>query len=374
MKAAIVLMCLIASSLLMFVSVAMNWRFGLTLGRTELDSQIYGLASIGADCLKAFSPFLIAWGWRNKHYIGSFFATIILFVTMSYSITSSVGFASLNRAQIVGERQSNHEKYNALKKEKEALVKSSHKLGETLPVNEVKSRLRALEQNKRWSSSKECTNSTVQASREFCKKYFSLEAELGRSKEKQKIDLRLSELNKEVKASPTILQSADPQALELSNLTGAKIEVVKTSLIVLVALLVELGSTFGFYISLNHGEVKRKKKEERANTKEATGQLVEIHDTTQKESIETYVFERVFQEQGVYITFPEIYGDYASWCASHNIRESSYGAFQGAFTTLSKDVGIPNKMTDEGVLIFANIRLGRPDLRMTELKVIDVAS
>lgn len=371
MKVAIVFMCLIASSLLMLVSVAMNWRFGLTLGRTELDSQIYGLASIGADCLKAFSPFLIAWGWRNKHYIGSFFATIILFVTMSYSITSSVGFASLNRAEIVGERQSNHERHKALKDEKATLLKTSQNLGATMPVNEIKSRLRALEQNKRWSSSQKCTNSTVRASREFCNKYFLLEGDLGRAKEKQKIDLRLSELNKELKASPRVLNNADPQAKELSNLTGAKIEVVKTSLIVLVAMLVELGSTFGFYISLNHGEVKKQKKNDR-NINE-TVELVEIHDSSQKESIETYVFERVFQEQGAYITLPEIYGDYASWCASHNLRESSYGAFQTAFATLSKDVGIPNKMTDEGVLIFANIRLGRPELKLKQEKLIDVA-
>jgi hypothetical protein len=371
MKIAIVIICLIASSLLMLVSVAMNWRFGLTLGRTELDSHIYGLASIGADCLKAFSPFLIAWGWRNKHYIGSGFASVILLVTVCYSITSSVGFASLNRAEIVGKRQVTLEKYNALKKEKASLLKTSNNLGATLPVNEVKSRLRALEQNKRWSSSQKCTNSTVKASREFCKNYFSLEADLGRAREKQEIKTRLSEIKRDLKTSPSILENTDPQALELSNLTGAKIEVVKTSLIILVAMLVELGSTFGFYISLNHGEIKRKEK----NTEiiNETMELVEIQDSSQKESIENYVYNRVFQEQGTYITLPEIYGDYASWCASHSVRESSYGAFQGAFSKLSKDVGIPNKMTDEGVLVFANIRLGRPELKINENKLIEVA-
>lgn len=375
MRIVIVGICLIASTLLMLVSIAMNWRFGLTLGNTNIDSQIYGLASIGADCLKAFSPFLIAWGFRNKHYIGGLCAIVILLVTITYSVTSSVGFASLNRAEIIGERQYSKDKYTSLNKEKNDLVAKSKKMGHVLPLNEIKSHLRGLEQNKRWLSSKKCTNSTVNASREFCKQYFSLEANLGRSKEKQKIEKRLFEIKSQLVSSPTVLENSDPQAKELSNLTGAKIEVVRTSLIILVALLVELGSTFGFFISLNHGEFKK----DRKNHKQENGinhavELVDIQGYAQKESIETYVFERVFKEENSYVTLSEVYGDYATWCASLNIRESSFGAFKTQFIKLSKDVGIPNRMTDESVLIFGNIRLGRPELTMTDLKVIDVAS
>ena len=47
----------LAAGVLLAVSCAMNWRFGVSLGRTEFDGQIYGAASAAADCMKALVPF-----------------------------------------------------------------------------------------------------------------------------------------------------------------------------------------------------------------------------------------------------------------------------------------------------------------------------
>lgn len=47
----------LAAGVLLAVSAAMNWRFGFSLGRTELDGEIYGAASAAADCMKALVPF-----------------------------------------------------------------------------------------------------------------------------------------------------------------------------------------------------------------------------------------------------------------------------------------------------------------------------
>ena len=56
----------LAAGVLLAVSAAMNYRFGFSLGKTEMDGQIYGLASAAADCFKALAPFFFFAAVRNK--------------------------------------------------------------------------------------------------------------------------------------------------------------------------------------------------------------------------------------------------------------------------------------------------------------------
>ena len=44
MRHALGVLGVLAAGVLLAVSCAMNWRFGVSLGRTELDGQIYGAA------------------------------------------------------------------------------------------------------------------------------------------------------------------------------------------------------------------------------------------------------------------------------------------------------------------------------------------
>ena len=43
---------IIAATVLLAVSMAMNYKFGASLGKTPTDQQIYGMASAAADCFK----------------------------------------------------------------------------------------------------------------------------------------------------------------------------------------------------------------------------------------------------------------------------------------------------------------------------------
>ena len=60
------LLGIIAAGVLLAVSAAMNWRFGYSLGKTELDGQIYGAASAAADCFKALVPFFFFAAIKNR--------------------------------------------------------------------------------------------------------------------------------------------------------------------------------------------------------------------------------------------------------------------------------------------------------------------
>ncbi len=92
----------LAAGILIAVSAAMNWRFGFSLGRTELDGQIYGAASAAADCLKALVPFFFFAAIKNRMWSQAAASAIVGLVVTAYSLTSALGHAALNRFDTAG--------------------------------------------------------------------------------------------------------------------------------------------------------------------------------------------------------------------------------------------------------------------------------
>ena len=107
----------LAGIVLLVVSAAMNWRFGFSLGKTELDAQIYAAASAAADGLKALLPFFILWALRQKNLVQVTAGVLLWCVCSAYSLTSSLGFAALNRADTVGAREAQAVHYTDLRAE-----------------------------------------------------------------------------------------------------------------------------------------------------------------------------------------------------------------------------------------------------------------
>ena len=66
MRHALGVLGVLAAGVLLAVSAAMNWRFGYSLGKTELDGLILGSASAAADGLKALVPFFLFAAIRNR--------------------------------------------------------------------------------------------------------------------------------------------------------------------------------------------------------------------------------------------------------------------------------------------------------------------
>src|SRR3990170_8055501 len=101
----------VAAGVLLAVSAAMNWRFGVSLGRTELDGQIYGAASAAADCLKALVPFFFFAAVRNKVWSQAVASALVWVVVTGYSLTSALGHAALNRLDTAGQRAATVQSY-----------------------------------------------------------------------------------------------------------------------------------------------------------------------------------------------------------------------------------------------------------------------
>lgn len=253
------LLGLIAASALVVVSAAMNWRFGASLGNTEFDGHVYGLASVAADCLKAIVPFLIIYALKTRKWAQAVAGIALGIICTGYSLTSSLGFAALNRADNNGARLIKVTKYNDTRSELKRLQDQISWMPKHRPASAVVAELQnatsqqiKLKGRRRQTiqeATKDCTL-TNWITRKYCPAIFELRKELAISEEAAKIDERIVALKNKISDATSVAAAGktDPQADFLSSLFGLKLEDTQTILIILVSLLVEAGSALGLFV------------------------------------------------------------------------------------------------------------------------------
>ena len=169
--------------------------------------------------MKALLPFFIVWALLARNWLHVICGIGLLGICLSYSVTSSLGFASLNRTATVG------------KQDIQAALNAESKA--SLP--DIRKELRSVNKKLKWRLSgrdrlrlrKRRTALEAQRS--------SAQAALGRAL-----------------ASGTTYVVEDPQADFLAGITGVSKKNVEIWLIFLVAALVEMGSTLGLFLSFGH--------------------------------------------------------------------------------------------------------------------------
>jgi hypothetical protein len=241
----------IAASVLLLVSAAMNYRFGFSLGKTPADGQIYGAASAAADCFKALVPFFFFAAWRNRMWSQAFAAAVVWVVVTGYSMTSALGHAALNRLDITGQRAAATANYKDMRADTKRAQDQLTWIPAHRPPATVEAELNVHKAQRFWLITKECTEVAGKSSREYCQQFHKLSAELASGREAQKLETRISDIGSKLAraAGGTVLAEADPQASVLANLTGIEVAKVQTSLALFVALLIEIGSGFGMYVA-----------------------------------------------------------------------------------------------------------------------------
>lgn len=248
----------LAAGVLLAVSAAMNWRFGLSLGRTELDGEIYGAASAAADCLKALLPFFFFAAIRNRVWSQAAASAVLWVVVTAYSLTSALGHAALNRFDTTGQRQQTAEVYHNLKTE---LARAEEKLGwipQHRPYATVASEIDVLKARKEWRWSNGCQTTKGAQTRSFCQQYHALNAELGSADEARNAEVAVAALRTKFQGmeGTTALSEADPQAKVLADMAsavfpGVTVEHMQMAMTVFIALLLEVGSGFGMYVAFS---------------------------------------------------------------------------------------------------------------------------
>jgi hypothetical protein len=412
MRHALGVLGVLAASVLLLVSAAMNWRFGYSLGHSEVDSQLLGLASAAADGLKALIPFFLFAALRNKQWSQAAAACLLWGVCLTYSLTSALGFSAMNRADTTGQRVAQAATYDDLKTELDKTRERLNWVPQHRPVETVSQDIEALKQNRRWDLTKSCTDASSGLGKAYCSQFHELMAELGAAQEADKLQTRIDQIRGQLTTatSGVALAAADPQVEVLSRLSGRAQAIVQTGLILMVALLVELGSSLGFYVVFSNWKVydkmdqkmqPRARVEAKAKTRpevtraplpiieeeiEAASQVPALpavaqatandnakHTTLKLQAPEAnvtrYYKEAVVASEGSNLAASELYEDYCNWC-NENGKEPE------ALTTFGRELselGV-HKIKFNGKMRYIGIKLPRREREVAKYSPQKVAN
>jgi hypothetical protein len=374
-----------AAAVLLIVSAAMNWRFGYTLGKSDFESQLYGAASAAADCFKALLPFFIFAALRNRSYSQALGGALLFAVCFSYSLTSSLGFAALNRADTTGSRVLKAETHQDLRTELDRARETLKTLPAHRPLGTVNGEIDAFRQNSRWLASGECTNATSGKSMTYCEGFYKLKAELAIADQSDKLEAKVTQLRSRLGEldSVSVTKSTDPQSQVLAGLTGRSTQEVQTSLTVLIALLVELGASLGFYTAFSYWRIFDVKglpvpapvrvvampafAPPPRLVSNAENADPELEPAQPKTDVELYFDERVGKENGSSVTALALYDDYCQWCEARGKQPLGLPIFTRRFS----DLGV-QKAKVAGRIRYMDVKLmfGERDDGLRELSAV----
>jgi hypothetical protein len=248
----------LAAGVLLAVSAAMNWRFGFSLGRTEMDGQIYGAASAAADCLKALVPFFFFAAVRNRVWSQAAASALVWVVVTAYSMTSALGHAALNRFDSTGHRAQAAQAYQDLRSELKRAEEQSGWIPQHRPYEAVQSAIEGLKAQPGWKWSNGCKDISSKSEQKFCQQFAGLNSELASAGAASTANTHLEGIKSKIASmeGSAALSEADPQAKVLTELAATffpnvKIDNVQMALTIFVALLLEVGSGFGMYVAFS---------------------------------------------------------------------------------------------------------------------------
>jgi hypothetical protein len=364
------LLGVVAASILLAVSAAMNYRFGFSLGKTAVDGQIYGLASAAADCFKALVPFFFFAALRNRMWSQALAAALVWTVVTGYSMTSALGHAALNRLDTSGKRAVEAATYADLRADSKRAQEQLSWIPQHRPAETVQSDINGLKDQRAWTVTSGCSDVTGRANREFCQQFHKLSAELGSALEAQKLETRIAEIGSRLAntAGGTAMAEADPQASVLAKLSGLNVGLVQTGLTLFVALLIEIGSGFGMYVAFAHwrlyGEreprlpapssaatapaelapavrtaveaeapVEQREPEEQVPARRlgANDNKVGGKPLLPDSDVERFYRERIVAAGGSSLTSQDLYESYCSWCEERDKEPFAMPTFSREF-------------------------------------------
>ena len=239
--------------LLTAASMFMNWSFWTGQGGDASSSQVLGAVSIGIDVFKASLPLVIAWAWSARLRLGCIIGIMFFTGCLAFSLFSAIGFAASSRGAVTGSREAVSLRYQAAERELREIKERMASLGAIRPRAVIEAAIARARQDRLWSSSNECRDATLEASRAYCRGVGDLRIELAAAVESERLQDRGAVAQGRGRHSSLLRERATIRISKpgcLARLTGFRLERVQTSIVVLFAALVEFGSAFGLFLAL----------------------------------------------------------------------------------------------------------------------------
>src|SRR5262245_35832529 len=197
----------------------MNFAFGSSFGRTAFESLAYGAAFAFADILKSAAPIAAKRSFASRNWVAALLAVLLWGIFTVCSAVSTVGFAAANRTFTVDARKLQAALNQSLLASLQTDQLELKRLRERLALPDV--------------TRSERLQLTTAA---------------------QRVEAAIAGARGKLEDAAPVVTTPNPQAHTLADLTGATMDKVETGLVLLVAVLVEMGS-FGPFIAMNLAKV-----------------------------------------------------------------------------------------------------------------------
>lgn len=239
-----------AATILCAVTVAANGYFGMTLGATTTEKIIYAGASVAADVIKCSTVLMMMMLWRKRQF-GLTCAAAVLGVTcLVWSIASAAGFALSSRdhtAAIYATTKVAHDGWTTtIQRAGQQLATVGHSRPPVVIEADLAGQLvpAAI-----WRRTAGCTELTRSESHAACAHVMALRQEMAAAQSATALEERITEARRHLAAAPVVGLTADPQVAGLAALVGAEELSLRRALALWLAVLVEVGSAFGFTLA-----------------------------------------------------------------------------------------------------------------------------
>ncbi len=297
---------------LIAVSVMMNFRFGQSLGRTEWDGLVYGLASACADGFKVILPFAIMAAWTGRRRFAASAGAALWLVFTAYSMTSSLGHSAVNRAESAGERKHQIADYQHVRRSLEVKLRERESLPTARPIVALEAQLKIAQGSHRFERTQRCTD-VGRIDSSFCEDVARLEAERAIGRRAHELDEEITRLKGILDAASGAARSeqGDAQAAMLGELSGMAEGYVRMALTLLVSVMVELGSGLGMYVVLGRKSAAEIAGPHVAEIRPRRGGSLRRWLTPNPE--QSWRRARVIRDDGGHVSEIDLYRDYCLW-------------------------------------------------------------
>ncbi len=355
---------LIAASGFALVSIAANMRFGISLATTPFDRIVYGTLSIAVDLIKITLPLAVALLWRNGERIFALLGAVFWTGAIAFSICAAIGFSASTRSHMVGVGQQEIEKRRAWEAKIVRLEGRLDHLGLHRPATVVQADIESL---LRTPGLDDCRVINGPVTREVCPKVDQLKRELVASKEAARLEADLLAGRETLSDLPSLGTAADPQSTALHQLTGFGEDVIRNTIAVLIAVLVEFGSGLGFSLFIAASASKPARPESfppprtaRAYTKRPTPAKGPLELPSPPVDLVTrWALARLDIISTGMIQAEHAYKDFRQWCAAQSVSALTPQMFGRRFTEVHASMG-GKKLKRQGRAFYAGVSLPAP--------------
>jgi hypothetical protein len=330
------------------VSIAANLRFGISLASTPFDRAIYGTLSVAADLMKIVLPLAVMILWRKRERIFAILGAVFWIGAVTFSLSAAIGFAASTRGHTVASNESLIESRKAWEAKIIRIEERLDLLGTPRPANVIEAEINGL---LRTPGSEGCGAINGPVTREICPDVDRLRRELAASKEAARLEADLVADRQAFSLVPETASVADPQSAALKQLIGAEEDGVRSAIAMLIAFLVEFGSSLGFTLIIlafhrsaperlgtSAGDQSPPKSCEGLRLRDRMSSKLQIVNTPE-DLVTRWALDRLDIVGSGSIPADNAFQDFREWCLVHDLEPLTPQMFGRRFTKVHANLG-----------------------------------